>query len=351
MSNQDSSQHEPDRVENTSLPSDFCISFLGFDENRARVTGEKMAYIIKSLGAHLPLENLDGVTVAIDYQKALAELDRGHPDQPNSLEPTDDPIVGIGIAMALPVNRDGVLKTHIVFSPMIAAYLFNEDDNEGIRAAIDLIAHELGHVVDNEWKYRRFGNYAFQTLDDFVSSQLDRYLWQLSSNVWGEYCANRIASMLVQRTSDDLEVFIKARDTFVERITSARLSYHRNLSSLEDFLSVLASNLRIVLCSTGNLLGRADAHPDGEGVDPTIQTALDASESAPYVGFQPCLRDLWDRHESWDSYSEFMCLNKPTLDLLHKFEIYPKEIEDGQLYIDVPYEPFLPLLLSDDNSN
>jgi hypothetical protein len=52
-----------------------------------------------------------GVTVAYDYDRALAELDRGFVS-PAALVPSNDN--GVGVAMNVPVIREGMVRSHLV---------------------------------------------------------------------------------------------------------------------------------------------------------------------------------------------------------------------------------------------
>lgn len=99
---------------------------------------------------HPPHKLGDGVTVAYDYDAALAELDRGVEGLRTLARSNDDQLVGVAMSPAVP--RDGKVKVHLVFS---GAYIESidatpeQDDAEvqsGMQQAIHLIAHECAHV-------------------------------------------------------------------------------------------------------------------------------------------------------------------------------------------------------------
>ncbi|QFI70519.1 hypothetical protein [Sinorhizobium alkalisoli] len=84
--------------------------------------GKKLAYCVgdyvRELSRYINLERLDGITIAVDYNEALLDLDRGC-ETDHRLTPSSELVEGV--AMAPSVIRDGVLKSHLVLN---AAYIF-----------------------------------------------------------------------------------------------------------------------------------------------------------------------------------------------------------------------------------
>ncbi|MCI1301291.1 hypothetical protein [Acetobacter sp.] len=87
--------------------------------------------VVGTLSQDIPLHDLDGVTIAADYDDALAKLDRGNPDLP----PVASSALGYGIGAAKPVTvvRDGESKSHLVLAAGIAAAWTSDD--AGVRAS------------------------------------------------------------------------------------------------------------------------------------------------------------------------------------------------------------------------
>jgi hypothetical protein len=94
----------------TTCPEVLNFSLKGFATEEQAM---EMAYwtnsFIKIIGTKLNLEALDGVTIAFDYPKALAELDRGY-ETTFVLKPSSEFAQGVAVAPA--VKLDGVVKTH-----------------------------------------------------------------------------------------------------------------------------------------------------------------------------------------------------------------------------------------------
>jgi hypothetical protein len=90
-----------------TAPETIPFSMRGFqDAVHAERFAQLLAILIRGISRYINLERLDGVTVAFDYDEALAELDRGFtPGRP--LTRTSDDLI-LGVAMAPAVLRDGM---------------------------------------------------------------------------------------------------------------------------------------------------------------------------------------------------------------------------------------------------
>jgi hypothetical protein len=86
--------------------------------------------VVAALAQHVPLQDFDGVTIAVDYADALSSLDRGDA----SLPPVASSALGYGTGVAMPVTvrRDGARKEHLVLAAGIAEAWTSPD--AGIRA-------------------------------------------------------------------------------------------------------------------------------------------------------------------------------------------------------------------------
>src|SRR3546814_17854501 len=96
------------------------------------------------MGSFFDLSLLDGVTVAVDYDAALASIDQGM----DGLRPFDRTNTEElkGVAKTCQVRRDGVTKSHIVFNAAMLVQLIEvEQTSQAERQeAMGLIAHEWG---------------------------------------------------------------------------------------------------------------------------------------------------------------------------------------------------------------
>jgi hypothetical protein len=106
----------------------YTIRLADFgDEALAKQLGEVFQVIVAELSRRrLPLQNLDGFTIAKDYGAALACLDRGAPELPPAK--SDALEYGAGIARTVSLQRDGTRKQQIVLNADVAQACLSDDD-------------------------------------------------------------------------------------------------------------------------------------------------------------------------------------------------------------------------------
>ena len=131
-----------------TAPASIQVSLYGFaDKLSAERFGDLIAKMVRYISRHINLERLDGITVAFDYDQALARLDRGYkPAKPLTRTGTEQLV---GVAMTPAVLRQGAVKAHMVFhAPFVMHLEEYEDPTPAFRLALYLVAHECGHVED-----------------------------------------------------------------------------------------------------------------------------------------------------------------------------------------------------------
>jgi hypothetical protein len=101
----------------STVRDDLSLSVRGSfpSQEAAQTLLDTVMGFAKIFGSVFDLSALDGITIADDYVAALSGVDRGHPDMKGPT-PTNDSF-GAGFAMAVPVLRDGVNKSHVVLTP------------------------------------------------------------------------------------------------------------------------------------------------------------------------------------------------------------------------------------------
>lgn len=331
------SKDEPgsDKWPPASLPENLSVQVKGFPED----VGEHLEGIIRSMAGILsrewPLNNLDGVTVAQDYGAALAEIDKGLGEDAPPVQATHDEELGIGTAMAVPVLRNGMLKTHIVYGPVIVGMLVAE---EGGAKGLKLVAHELAHAADHELKRRVFGALWTGTLDELVPDPTAQFLWGMTACIWDEYYANRMSAPIDPHGEYLEDDFFEGTYTaFCDRVRTARRQYHWQEIPLEDFLAVLKTNLRLLMMAAGYLFGLADGlGRDLEAVAPKSAPLLQKDLGQAITRFHDVLLMLWDSAGQWTTFDEFLALNVPAEALLNDLDLYVHTTDEGELYVSIP---------------
>lgn len=113
-------------IEFTHQDFSFSVRLADFgDEVLAKEFANVLQGVVGTLARHLPLHELDGFTLAADYNGALATVDRGDPDLP----PVTSSALGYGQGVAKPVtvSRDGARKEHLIIAAGLAEMWLSPD--------------------------------------------------------------------------------------------------------------------------------------------------------------------------------------------------------------------------------
>lgn len=130
---------------------------------------------------HLSLAGLDGVTIAHDYDAALAQLDRGY-EASSPLTRTKDG-TGEGCAMAPLVLRNDQVMSHLVLPAYIVPLI--DSPQMGVNGKY-IVAHELSHVHEHFFRNRVLPNTLLKLR---IPKRDEAFLYDLADTCWGEYVA------------------------------------------------------------------------------------------------------------------------------------------------------------------
>lgn len=165
---------------------DFQITFhmCGFpDESAAIVANRRVRDVIGELASELGLSlaGIDGVTIAHDYESALAELDRGFSASRQLIRTLDE--FAIGVAMCPLVKRDGKVRSHIVLSADLVPLI---DLPSGDVSGKYFIAHELAHAHEHYFRDKQLPGTLLQWRF-FGGDEI--FLYNTADSCWSEYAA------------------------------------------------------------------------------------------------------------------------------------------------------------------
>lgn len=192
--------------EDLTIPKNLQFSARAFaNEASAYELIYKVHSVLSVLSKYIDISNLDGVTIAYDYEEALAELDRGY-ETSYQLTATKD--VAQGVAMAPSVIRDGSIKTHLVLNACalrgIHEELWQETDCFG--QSLHLIAHECAHVEATAAFDKAFPGVL---LKKSYLNALESMRWDVILSAWNEYAACRIVGSIgSDPTNDYLDILL-----------------------------------------------------------------------------------------------------------------------------------------------
>ena len=327
-----------DNLPLTTIPTDLGLTVKGFEnEEGARELGHAVLDAIMLFGRFMDLSALDGVTVAIDYDQALSDLDRGLPGlRPLTRSNTAEMQ---GVAMSPAVMRDGQVKTHLVFNAqMVAGLTADIAAEEDKAAAIGIIAHECAHVQVTAQKEAAIPEARFGTR---IEGYERAVMFQIAEVCWDEYAACRISALFNRQQTryhgeSMIETVAIARDRANAAIKAYRI--HADIDQLVGEAGpALAQPIKIGAYLLGGM--------DGEGFDwtdvPDIRTAIvDAGYDDLIDELHSILRELWDSQGTWDPN---LATFEPLIDFAHEVFadgglIFHTE-DDGRCHIDVPFSP------------
>lgn len=312
---------------------DFQVTLLGFpDAPGAKEFGQFIGDAIRFLSRYIRLSRLDGVTVAFDYDRALADLDRGY-ERTRVLTRINDDAV-IGVAMAPAVLRGGSVKAHLVFHAPYILPLLDSNTNEAAQA-LYLIAHECAHVEELELRDTRFPGTILQRR---YENEDEQFFEPIVASLWEEYAACRISAVFGKEQVDVYEqtfttTLADSHDAAVGAITAFRL--HGDVGEL---LQRAGSALVRPLLSASYLLG----HLDGRGAEwdaaPDARDLLKESSYSPLIErLSETLRQLWSTAPTWESEQVFQPLKQIARDALEDGGIFITLLDDGRIYVEVPF--------------
>jgi hypothetical protein len=321
--------------ESVTIPSNLQLSARMFaDENYAKEAMYKLHSVLSVLSQYIDLTNLDGVTVAFDYDEALAELDRGY-QTTHMLRPTKD--VAIGVAMSPTVIRNGVIKTHLVLNANYALGILEEpgEETDLFPQSLHTIAHECAHVEVTAAFDRCFPGFLLQKKQ---SNPLDHIRWEVILAVWDEYAACRIAGAIGYEPADGyLDILIKflgvTRSQCYEMIKAYRI--HGDVGQVAAEVYGKLGNL---LKYSSYFLGAVSAHETPE----THPTALtEEPEFGWFVPFYDRLvvvhEALWSEFGKWTTMDPFEKIGDVLEQMAESIGIEASPMPSGLVSFNIPY--------------
>lgn len=308
--------------------------------NREAATdlGNVLGQCVMELGSFMDLATLDGVTIAIDYDAALAGIDQGI-EGLRKLDRTDTEELQ-GVAKTCQVLRDGSVRSHIVFNaamlvPLIAGDAVTDEDRE---MAIGLIAHECAHVEVNA----RMDEVVPESRLGATSPDFERaVLFQIAEIAWSEYAVCRLSARFAPRQNQQHAESVAAVMPGARARANEAIKSYRTHGDLRRLLAEAGSELCQPIKAVAYLLGGIDA----EGLDwtefPEVRAAIEEARYADLVDvLHMRCRALWNTRADWSADEDVLGpLTELTRDVLASGGIHLSRGEDGDCHISVPFTP------------
>lgn len=323
-------------IPESTAPARFSVSVKGFSsEDEAQKLGEAVGECIRALGRLIDLSTLDGVTIAKDYDAALAGIDRGL-DGLRPLERSDSEEMQ-GVAMSASVVRDGHVKSHLIFNAeMVAALIFADAPAASMQQAIGIIAHECAHVQITAQKEVAIPDARF-------GAQIESYeravLFQLAEVCWDEYAACRISAPFAKGQNEIhakvvTSVFEGARDR-----SNAAIRSYRHHGDLDRLVGEAGAALCEPMKAVAYLLGGMDEANETWEDWSAARFAIEAGGYGDVVDLlHQELRVLWDTQDQWDptldTFAPLLAIGKRVFET---GGIFFNSRPDGSALIKVPF--------------
>lgn len=318
-----------------TIPNNLQIVARGFaDEEYAKEAIYKLHSILSVISQAIDLKGLDGVTIAFDYDEALADLDRGY-ETSYKLTATRD--VAIGVAMAPRVIRDGAIKTHLVLNASYALNILEEpgEETEFFWQSLHLLAHECAHVEVTAAFDSCFPGFLLQKAH---SNILDSMRWKVILAAWDEYAVCRITGSIGYDPADGyLETLVKVLcDTRGQSFEMIKA--YRTHGDVGRVVSEVYGKLGDLLKYSSYFLGAVAAQETPETHPSTLTEVPEFEWFASFYGRLIEVHELlWSEFRSWKELDTFEAIGDILEDMAESIGVKASRESDDLIHFNIPY--------------
>jgi hypothetical protein len=329
-------ENEPDLLpENLTIPINLQFSARAFaDEDHAKKSINKLHSVLSVISQSIDLSNLDGVTIAFDYDNALAELDRGY-ETNFKLTATKD--VAVGVAMAPSVIRNGKIKTHLVLN---ANYVLNILDEPGQETdyfwqSLHTVAHECAHVEVTAAFDKSFPGHLLQKAYNNI---LDNMRWQVILAIWDEYAVCRIVGSIGHDPAPGyLETLVQVLENTRNHCFELIKAY-RTHGDVGQVVTEVYGKLGDLLKYSSYFLGAVAAH-ENPNTHPITLTKVEEFEwfRPFYESLIEMHAKLWQQFGKWENQVNFEALGDHLEKIAENIGIEASRQSREQIHFNIPY--------------
>lgn len=328
-----------DNLPPSTAPSGLSVMVKGFtNQEAAAELGQTVGQCVMELGSFMDLSTLDGVTIGVDYDAALASIDQGM-DRLRRLDRTNTKEMQ-GVAKTCQVTREGKVKSDLVFNAAMIVSLIAEDQSmpEDRQSAIGIIAHECGHVAINA---RMEALVPDARLGAKIADFERAVLFQIAQIAWDEYAVCRLSARFASQQNE------QHAQTVIAVLPEARLRANETIKAYR----LHGDNYRVIgeaggeLCqpmkAVAYLLGGMDAENLGWDDFPEARAAIEVGGYGDLVdALHDRCRALWDSQAEWTPEVDVLGpLVDLTRDVFTSGGIYFYQDDNGAWGIRVPLSP------------
>ena len=277
---------------------------------------DKLLTYVAVISTDIDMSGLDGITVAVDYENALAEFDSGVEvlKGKSRLKPTNDG-TALGVAMTPALLKYGEVKSHMFFNYYFVKGIGCDRDSEEFQTALCIVAHECAHVEATSKFDSAFPGVLPKRYPD-TCTVLDRARWECAIYAcWEEYIACRRSSGFGKNALDDqVDTLLQALDGIDEKADRMVEECRKDKDFEKVFYGLfpLYGNLMKYSCYVlGTMHGSRLTVEDVS----SLKNGLADSWFAPYFdSLGELCEDLYKSYGTWEDYGAFDAIG----DLLEK---------------------------------
>jgi hypothetical protein len=283
--------------------------------------------IVKEL--HLSIAGLDGVTIAVDYDDALTQLDRGVIASTPLSRTRDD--VADGCAMAPLVRRNGRVMSHLVLAAFVVPLI--DAPQMGVSGKY-IIGHELSHVHEHYFRDRGLPDVLLNTT---ITKADEAVLFDTADNCWSEYAACCLSATLNPEQMKLFEMPVvsllrKAKD----EIRGAKRDWVRDRDFGKVWKRIVTVTLSLLKYFSYFLGHAAGLDKPAEDLAPDV---FDLLQSSPWLlpwiqKLKETLVEMFDTFDMWKGLDVFDPLKQIARGLLKVCGITIRD-SNGSLFVIV----------------
>lgn len=315
----------------STTPRNLQVSVIGItnDEWEEGIC-KTVRVMAHDFGRWVPLHDLDGITIAVDYLAAVRALDRGIDGDEDDWAPSDDGIV-VGQAVASPVMRDGKVKTHVILDIDRVLGLF-VDDPEANAEGTYLIIHELAHCAEHSELIAGFPS-PHRTL---LPLEIDRTYYEMVKRCWAEYFACRMSAFAWSGALPQYDdTFGTAIATIPAGVMHDKLMYRMH-GNLQSFFLKASGDYDRLMKYASYVFGHLDGSGEPVSSAPQMAAALNGEYGEALRRLWEALNSMWDKRGAWnDDASVFQPLFVAAAVFLDRAGLTLSPIDDKMLHVDV----------------
>jgi len=308
---------------------EIVIKNREFDESMTESVEQAFRQIINQL-QELNLDSLQFIIVPDVFGEELIEFQRSR----GLREGYTNNEFGTAFGMKLSYLEDGNHKSSIFLDPRVVFTLFDENL---IQNSVHIIHHELGHVHDDAYKFQIFGVTDLEELFMNTSDRVSQVTYAHADLIWSEYIATRLSA---RSKPEDHDLYVPSIISLVHETKvqcDELILAYRTEGDVGRLFGEIQLTTSLLLKIAAYFIG----YCHGLNIEPPEEMNNFIKQYAYWDGvweeLSPLLRKLHDSYGNWNDVYVFEDLAQTVKKLWGNLGVYPKNMDDGQLFISVPY--------------